>query len=161
MTVYLMHTAAWSLAGFLLGWLLGHLGRTVQEIGEVVAMTQEPPRYVAPRRSTVTWERAAGVVLVILAAVTLVTAAASARQLQAVTECQTSYNNALRDLLDQRSAATTRVRTAQREFITALSAPGVDTLDDARPALDRYRTAIVADADEREHTPVPAPPNCE
>lgn len=155
-----MHSAAWSLAGFLLGWLLGHLGRKIHDLEEVVAMPSSRPTH-RPRRMPFTWERVAGVVLIVLSAATIVTAATSAHQLQQTTKCQTVYNVALRDMLWQRTDSTQRVRQAQREFITALSAPEVQTLDEARPALDRYRLAIEADAAARDRTPVPAAPNCE
>lgn len=158
---YLMHSAAWSLAGFLLGWLLGHLGRRISNLEEVVSMPPSSRPAHRPGRSPFTWERVAGVVLVVLSAVTIITAATSAHQLQRTTECQTAYNVALRDLLGQRTESTQRVRQAQRDFIAALAAPGVETLDEARPALDRYRGAIEADAAARDRTPVPAAPNCE
>lgn len=155
-----MHSAAWSLAGFLLGWLLGHLGRKIHDLEEVVAMPAASRPGYRPGRTPVTWERVAGVILVLLSAATIITAATSAHQLQQTTECQTAYNMALRDMLGQRTESTQRVRQAQREFIAALSTGGVETLAEARPALDRYRVAIDADSADRDRTPVPVAPNC-
>ncbi|MBB5159908.1 hypothetical protein [Saccharopolyspora phatthalungensis] len=161
MTVaYLLNSVAWSLAGFLLGLLLGQLGRAVQDLEEVVAVTHKTTPPSRRRRPLLTWERAAGIVAV-LSAVTLVTAATSAYQLQQKTEFQTRYNVALRNLLESRTQANQRVRDAQAEFIAALAAPNLNPRDPAlRTALDRYHAALEADRAEHARVPVPEAPDC-
>lgn len=160
MITYLMHSGAWSLAGFLLGWMLGVIGRHAQE-GRTMPSHQQPPRPRSARDRGFIVERVAGIALVVLAAVTLITAAVSARQLQTVTECQTRYNVQLGHLLDNRSASAVKLRDAQREFITALAAPDAGFEDQAtKDAFLRYRAALDADAANRQRNPVPDPPNC-
>lgn len=152
MITYLMHSGAWSLAGFLLGWLLGQFGRRV--------LGDHDDGVVVMKRRPITVERLLGAVMVVLAVVTLVTAAIAARQLQDATACQSRYNVALEAVLEARTLSTTHMRQAQREFIAALSTPDAIENPKTRAALDRYRAAIEHDDQVRTQTPLPDPPAC-
>lgn len=160
MIVYVFHSLAWSLAGFVLGWAAGRLGRDVQQTREAVMPNHARPR-TRPRPRVHT-EHITGAVVVVLALITMVTSVHTTRELQAATECQAHFNDVYRAALVERSESTANVRRAQTDMATALSAPGAE-LDNppVRDALARYLDAIRRDEQSRAGNPVPENTPCQ
>lgn len=157
MIVYVLHSLAWSLAGFVIGWSLGRLGRDVQQTREAVM-----PNHTHTRpRPRVHIEHVVGGVVVALAVITMLTAIHTTRELQAATECQRHFNDVYRAALVERSESTANVRRAQSDMAAALSAPGAE-LDNppVRDALARYLDAIRRDEQSRSANPVPDNNTC-
>lgn len=152
MIAYVLHSLAWSLAGFVIGWGAGRLGREVQQTREAVM-----PNHTRTRpRPRVHLEHIVGAVVALLAIVTMLTSIHTTRQLQAATQCQKHFNDIYRSALVERSDSTATVRRAQAEMAVQLSAPDAE-LDSppVRAALGRYLDAIRQDEQNRAQNPVP------
>lgn len=152
MIAYVLHSLAWSLAGFVIGWGAGRLGREVQQTREAVM-----PNHTRTRpRPRVHLEHIIGAVVALLAIVTMLTSIHTTRELQAATQCQKHFNDIYRSALVERSDSTATVRRAQAEMAAQLSAPNAE-LDSApvRAALTRYLDAIRQDEQSRSQNPVP------
>lgn len=156
MIVYVLHSLAWSLAGFVIGWSLGRLGHDVQQTREAVMPNHTRARTRPRPRPRVHIEHVIGAVVVALAVITMLTAIHTTRELQNATRCQQHFNDVYRAALVERSESTANVRRAQTDMATALSAPGAE-LDNApvRDALARYLDAIRRDEQSRSANPVP------
>lgn len=152
MIAYVLHSLAWSLAGFVIGWGAGRLGREVQQTREAVMPSHTRPR----RRPRVHLEHVIGAVVALLAVVTMLTSIHTTRQLQTATECQRHFNDVYRSGLVERSESTARVRRAQAEMAAQLSAPNAELESPpVRAALGHYLEAIRQDEQNRSQNPVP------
>lgn len=166
MTFYVVHSLAWSLAGFILGWVLGQFGREVRQIGREVREIErreigEPMPEPEPRWKRPQIEHIVGIVVVILAAITMVTAVASAARLQSVTECQSHFNTTYRNALAERTESTAKVRQAQVDMVVELGAPGSDlNSPEVRKYLNIYRDVLRQDDQARLANPLPPTVRC-
>lgn len=135
---YLVQSLAWSLCGFLVGWLLGGLGREL--IG-------------APMR---VWsQRVIGLVVIVMAVITMITSVSVNLRLERVTQCQAQFNADYRQALAERVDAANQEREAQRILIVSITR-GTDD----QQALNGYLSALdAADANRREN-PLPPHVNC-
>lgn len=157
MTAYIAQSLVWSLAGFILGWVLGRLGRGVQEMEEVL-MPQQARR---PWRSRVSPERVIGAVILVLAAVTMVTSVVAVNRLQTAAECQSRFNDIYRRALIERSESTSEVRSKQAQLATALAAENASLADpNVKQSLRIYLDAITADETSRKANPIPDNVRC-
>lgn len=135
---YVFTSLAWSLCGFLAGWLLGGLGRDL--IGAPLHL----------------WtERVIGIVVVILAVVTMVTSVSVNARLENVISCQAAFNANYRQALADRNEATNQERDAQRKLILSITQGGND-----QQALTEYLDALNATNANRAENPLPLRTNC-
>lgn len=156
MTVYVLHSLAWSLAGFVIGWAAGSLGRDVHQTREAIV-----PSHARNRTARVHMGNIIGVVVVALALITLITGVHNTRGLQQATECQARFNDIYRAALIERSESTAHVRRAQTDMANALSAPGAElNSPPVREVLRRYLNAIRDDENSRTANPIPDNTTC-
>lgn len=120
-------------------------------------------------RQQPTWRRLdlrqlIGLVVVILAAITMIMAVAVNRRLEVSISCQAQYNAEYRNALTERTEAANEERIAQRQLIVAITQnastdPAVRK-NQSRDALSTYLTSL-NDADrKRDQNPLPAPRRC-
>lgn len=98
-------------------------------------------------------DRIAGMIVVVLALITMIAAVTANVHLEQTTACQAQFNQSYREALAERTDAATKERNAQRTLVLAVS--DADPSNN-RAALDAYRTALDrADAQRHAH-PVPS-----
>lgn len=102
-------------------------------------------------------EHAIGVVILLLAAVTMVTAVSADVRMQRAVACQAQFNQDYRAALAERTTAANDERGAQRNLLSAIT----DTdPSNNRPALDQYRAILDAADAQRAANPVPVVREC-
>lgn len=164
--VYLANSAAWSLVGFVGGWLLATVGRDVKDIREAVMHDEEAPVAEPPvhhveaqvgRSDTAT--RWLGIVVALLAIVTVAQALYLNRKQAEVVECQTNFNNTFSEVSTLRSKLANEDRLALQNMLLALYRQR--GADEAR-RLETFRewvTTVERNEREREANPLPALPH--
>ena len=156
MTTYLLHSLAWSAAGFVLGWFLGRLGREVATIGETV-MPAHARR--SPRRIRLHTEHLIGLVVVLLAACTIAASVVVNARLEKATDCQAAFNAAYSDALAERTEAANNERAAQRELLQAIVHGQASDAEQrravARDAMTRYLERLRQVDQQRASNPLP------
>lgn len=97
-------------------------------------------------------DRYLGLVVVLIAVLTMFTAVSANVHLEHATACQAQFNQTYRDALAQRTDAATEEREAQRQLVIAVSDadPGNN-----RAALDAYRSVLDRADAQRSANPVP------
>src|SRR5690606_36698706 len=96
MTAYLLHSLAWSAAGFVLGWFLGRLGREVATIGETVTPAHARR---SPRRIRLHTEYLIGLMVVQIAACTIAASMILNARLEKATDFHAAFNAVYSDAL--------------------------------------------------------------
>lgn len=154
MIAYIVHSLLWSITGFVVGWFAGRLGRDVHTLKETVMPEHPRPWY----RRRISRDALFGIVIVVLAVLTVASSVLATWQLSAATQCQEQFNNQYRAALEVRSDAAARVRAAQRTFIQAISERPADPQQAAlqrQAAISTYLAAL-DDADRRAgENPIP------
>ena len=111
-----------------------------------------------------TAQQVIGIVVVILAAITMVIAVSGNMRLEASISCQAAFNNEYRNALAERTRAADEERIAQRTLIVAITqSTGNDPVarrNQSRDALNTYLSSL-NDADhKRDQNPLPPPRRC-
>lgn len=139
---YVWASALWAIAGLISGYVLGRAGSNMAE------------KATLRRTISDTW---LGIILVMLALVTVLGLTISNQQTEARIRCQTQFNSAFISALEERSAAARSERQAQRDLLTAVAVPRADIPE----ALSRYRVSLDRADAERSRNPYPAINQCE
>lgn len=144
MTFYVVASMLWALAGLAVGFTLGRAGRVFQ-----------PPKESAVPHTTSRGmaDRVVGLVVVIMAVVSVIAMSISINRQERIATCQADFNTRFAAALQERNDAAARERAAQRELLTSNG--------DRRAAIDEYLRGL-AEADQaRAENPLPARPTCE
>lgn len=165
--VYVLHSLMWSGAGFVLGWLLGHLGREVSAMTQFRTGTNGNSAARAARPQWLNYfglERVIGLVVVVLATITMVVAVSVNSRLERVISCQAQFNSEYGAALTERTQAADQERAAQRKLlVTILSAPPSDPPTRAalsRQAMSEYINALNSADSRRNQNPLPHQRQC-
>lgn len=102
----------------------------------------------------ISFQRALGVILVLLSLATIVLVAAQTTRLSNTTECQAEYNSAYTKALQDRSEAARQERAAQRTLLVTLLSGPIPP-EQARKAFDAYLASLDASDRERDSAPIP------
>lgn len=144
MTTYVLNSAMWALAGLIVGYLLGQLGRRALRPGEPM-----PARFTRA-------DHVLGLIVIVLALASVIVTAVSVHRQQQLIECQTNYNRAFTSALSERNEAAARERAAQRELLTSTATDQAGWTAVRQRYLD-----VLAQADaQRNANPLPEDPRC-
>lgn len=100
-------------------------------------------------------ERVIGIVVVVLAVVTMLISVSVNAQLESVTACQSAFNANYRQALADRTEVANREREAQRTLIVSITQGGND-----QQALNEYLNALNVSNANRRDNPLPTRANC-
>jgi uncharacterized protein HemX len=146
---YIVNSAAWSAAGFLIGTLFTRGAKEVHEIREAVVEDDSKQHRHAPPTN-----RLIGIVVVILAVITVANSAYFTWQQQQVSDCQADVNSQFIEALKSRSSTADDDRTALKELATTI----VNHPEQAGEALQDYVSTLKASDKERKRNPLPPLP---
>lgn len=152
MTTYLVTALGWSLAGFLLGYMLGRAVREVHEIKEAVVSKNPRPGTRHARRIDVYQVIGAFVVVMAIASVMVMTKQITTRQGEI--ECRADVLNETIEVLDQRAQIAGQDRAALDEFMAKVFSPDVDE-ESAHRAYLKYTKKIARHNDQRSDLSYP------
>jgi hypothetical protein len=130
---------AYSAAGFVVGLLVGLVGRRI-------SMSEHIPR----------WRVALGLLILAMTTYAMITGVLTARHDRAVTECQSALNATFRAALIERASAQNIQNDAQATYLDIVANPAT-TPQQRMAALNVYRISL-ADARARRDA-APIPPN--
>jgi len=142
---------AWSIAGFVIGLAAGWVARAVFEIKEAV-VPESTPRVERRRRSS-DRTRILGVVVIVLAVFSVISASYQVHEQRQLAQCLATHNAAFADALQQRAEIADDDRAALTRMVRRVvtSTKARETLD----ALNDYLRTIREGAAEREQIPLP------
>lgn len=146
-TLYILNALVWSVAGFLVGYVVARMSKDVHTIKEAVVDREktEPGPYLPTRLF--------GVVLVVMAIATVAAIAISNVQQQQVFDCQTDVNRELVRATNQRADFAARDRKALTDMLTTvLTEPNERA---RREAVEDYVAASEHTQGERSRSPLP------
>lgn len=152
---------AYSLLGFVIGYIVGKAGAEVHEIKEVVAPDHHPA-HEAPLPTkkrgimNITKSRGLGVLLIILALVTVLLSTLTAIDLRNQADCRDSYNLRFYEAYVVRARAADSDRKSFNQMLYALNDPD---LQKRRAAYVKYLDDIKKTDAQRKKNPLPFPPN--
>lgn len=141
---YIWSSALWALAGLLVGYFIGRAGREV-----VITET-------STARRTSVGDNVIGVVVILLAIVTVMGLAFQASEAKRAMQCQTEFNIQFMRSIQERQESAATERQAQRELLTAIVAPGRS----GGGAIQRYIDSLNAADAQRTANPYPIQPDC-
>lgn len=148
---YALLSLFWTLAGLVCGYTLGAAGCTDTRPSEVVMVDAPPPPWW---RRHLIGSRIFGVVLVVLALLSVILGAAYVNRQSDIVTCQNEYNRAFASALAERNEAAGRERAGQRQLLDAALGPNRDRAA-LNEAYQQYR-ALLAGADaQRDANPLP------
>lgn len=155
-----------SIGGFLLGFVMARIGQRVEEVSEVIVDGKNPAE-MPPRRPRFSWRQVLGVIVLLLAVLSTVTAAvatreqrASAEQMRRISECQAEFNRSYRLALTERASAATEERKAMRTMLEAILSP-VSGPDAQRAAITQYYASLDQADKTRAENPLPTTDRCQ
>lgn len=149
MTAYFLSSVLWTLAGLAVGYSIGSAGNQ--------------PQRVAPRENRVARSRTdvvVGVLLLILAVISVSTMSVSLTSQERVVECQARFNEAFSNALRERVDAANQERAAQRQMLSAVLDPN-GTRETRLAALESYDKSLAEADTNRSENPLPDRPRCE
>lgn len=152
---YVLSSLVWSVGGFAFGFAVGRGLRSLDSINRKTPMpdnnepdSERPHRTRKPRT-----EQLFGVVLVVLAVLSVVGVGLQTWRLNEATTCQAAFNDAYTEALRKRTSAAATERNAQRELLlTMLNQP---TPDKARDALQTYLDSLARADQVRTDAQIP------
>ena len=152
---------AYSLLGFVIGYIIGKAGAEVHEIKEVVAPDHHPAHEAHTVRKqgfmhAITKSRGVGVLLIVLALVTVLLSTLTAIDLRDQAECRDRYNMRFFQAYVTRSKAADADRASFNALIYALNSPDPDA---RRASYLRYVEEIKQTDTQRKKNPLPNPPD--
>lgn len=153
--VYVVNSLAWSLVGFVLGWLLASLRRDVTDIREAIVRdetTDEREHQRIDRAS-----RVLGIIVALLAVVTVVQAYVFQRERAEVIGCQTQYNAAIADATRARAQLANEDRHALNTLLLSIYERRGDERAQLRAYTDWVNTTRRTEVERKQH-PLPELP---
>lgn len=120
--LYVAQSAVWGACGFVGGFLAGRAAKDVHTLaqtadrGDTVDEQASPPRRRRPRAEWVL-----GIVVLLLAILTVAQGIVESTATRRVVQCQTTYSNAFSDALDARTQASTQAQDALDQLVTAIA----------------------------------------
>jgi hypothetical protein len=153
---------AYSLLGFVIGYIIGKAGAEVHDIKEVVAPGHHPAHEAkpTPRKQglmhAITKSRGVGVVLILLALVTVLLSTLTAIDLRDQAQCRDRYNTRFFQAYVTRSKAADADRNSFNQLLYALNDP-----DPAkrRVSYQKYVDETKQTDAQRKKNPLPNPPD--
>jgi hypothetical protein len=159
---YVLNALAWSLGGFALGYTFAAATRDLHSIKEAV-VPEETPRH-APLRPFIA-NRALGVLLVVMALITVVAVALATQRRSDISECQAEVNRDLITALAARSKIADNDRAALDALILAIVSnqdlPERKRQRLGREAIDNYVATIAESKEARAKVDMPQPDDYE
>lgn len=149
-TYYFVSSVLWTMAGLIVGYVIGSAGSHPQQ--------KAPTRETSVARSRT--DVVVGVVLLILAVVSVSTMSVSLSAQERVVECQSRFNEAFSNALRERIDAAKNERGAQRDLISAMLDQNASP-DTRRQALETYDQKLAEADTNRSENPLPDRPRCE
>jgi hypothetical protein len=159
---YLTLSFAWSLVGWLIGFLMGRSTVAVDAIADDVVQGEGDavPEAKQPARRRWSMNHAIGAVVLALGIFTAVQAIIQSDATDRLAECQIAYSNGFADALDARSQATSEAQDALDELLTTVAAitPTPEGRDAFRSALSEYLSKRAAAKQAQAENPYPPAP---
>lgn len=158
---YVISSVGWSLVGFVGGWLVASLRSDVTVIREAVVHDDEhiEHEHELPRRADIA-TRVLGIVVALLAIVTVVQGVVSSRRDAEIVDCQTDFNTEFARVVSLRSELTDADRDALENLMLTLNEQANDRAA-RREAFDQYVDTIRATRAQRAEHPLPELPKGE
>lgn len=149
---------AYSLLGFVLGWLVGREARKIEEVHRVVVEEgEEMSESVAEVEKTP--QSKFGVFLVVLAIFTVIQTAYFSYEQNRVTECLSNYNHSLAEVQNLRAQWLDQDRQAFIEFFDTYQ--GNPTEEERRAAFFNLIETYEKNTERRKSTPLPRLEKCD
>lgn len=153
---------AYSLLGFVIGYIIGKAGKEVHDIKEVVAPDHHAAHEAKPTPKkrglmhSITKSRGVGVLLIVLALVTVLLSTLTAIDLRNQAECRDRYNVRMFQAFVARAKANDLDRASFNQMLYALNDPDATK---RRAAYVRYLADIKKTDAQRAKSPLPNPPD--
>ena len=153
---------AWSLAGFLLGYLLGRAGREIHEVKEAVVTDTQCPTESRRRPGVFGFVQTQwfGAILIILAVATVSVSGYTLNKQGRLLDCQTAYNIAYADALKERTMAAGTDRQATRDMVGTIAGieavPAEQRRGVYQSALTKFLTTTANADAQRNRNPLPS-----
>lgn len=151
---YLINSAAWSVVGFISGWLLATVGRDVKDIKEAVV----PDRVKQQRAPHPNGMRVLGIVVALLAIVTVVQGYMLSSKQAAVVECQATYNDRFAEATQRRAALADEDREALTNMLLGLYRQRDDSERERLRTFEQWVETTQRNERYREAHPLPELP---
>jgi len=160
---YVLNSLGWSLVGFLVGWLAASLRRDVSVIKEALVdhdQEQEPPVVVVhhPHSATATATRILGIVVALLAVITVGQGVVSARRDAGITECQARYNHQFARAMGVRVNLADRDRRALQTMLVTIYRKRDAPPQERLAAFQEWVDTVERTERERKDHPLPELP---
>ena len=155
MTFELLQSMAWSIVGFLIGWVLGHQAQSIEDIRETIV----PEKVVRDDKERVAlskkgwWILGLAVLSVVQGAVFGWQSRESAQRSQETAQCQAQFNQDFITVIQQRAIWATEDQLAQRKMLQIWS--NATTRKQAKDALVAYLATVRENDQKRAATPLP------
>ena len=154
----ILGSSAYSVFGFLCGWLLGHEARILREVQGAVTGNESSEIYTDHRRKG-PWYSSLGVFLVLLASFTVLQSAYFTFQQREATSCLTEYNEDFAVVAQLRSDWVEEDRLALVEFFHTYDSGASERVRDQ--SFANLMRTFERNGEKRASTPLPALENCE
>lgn len=161
MIEYVVSSLGWSLLGFIVGWITASLRKDVTAIKERVMPDEDParsgpePDLRDPHTSTDRATRWLGIIVALLAIVTVTQGVIAQRRIGEVTECQANFNSQFAEATAIRSKLATEDRLALQNMLLSLYRQR--GADEARRLETFKEWVVTVESNERERQENPLP----
>lgn len=154
-----VNSLAYSLLGLIIGFVLGRATKEVHEIKEKIVEPDHHPQHEKPSRKQgqgVMKSRTLGVMLIVLALLTVLMSSLTAVQDRAQSDCFRRYNVAFGKAFSERAKAADADRASLNKMLTAINTP--DQATRAR-VYQQYLDELAQTDKQRKANPLPQPPD--
>lgn len=162
---YITESASWAVVGFVGGYILGRVALTAPT---GAMMTSDPPDATGPaharrHRWRPTGQQLLGIVVFILALVTVAQGLIQTTVTRRIVECQQQYANQFADALDARTAASNNTQNALDTLVSTVGhvldePPSAQASAELSHAVTAYlNTRATLKREQQEHPYPPAP----
>ena len=148
-TSYVISSALWSVAGLAVGYIAGL-------VTAARCQREHVPEGMPPPHQQQRFGRAIGVLVLVMAVVSVCTAAVTIDRQSALVACQTEFNQRFVASLEGRAASATQERAAQRTLLTTQ----YTTPEAWQVAKAAYLQALDRADAYRDANPLPEQPRC-
>lgn len=155
---YIVSSLGWSLLGFTVGWITASLRTDVTAIKERIVPDSNPTRAERHHESTDRATRWLGIIVALLAVVTVTQGVVTQRRVGEVTECQAEFNAEFAETSTVRSRLANEDRLALQNMLLALYQQR--GADEARrlETFKKWVRTVEASERERQRNPLPELP---
>lgn len=151
---------AYSLLGFVVGWLVGHEAQTIEEIRDAVVSEEEADAMDRNVRERTRLGKV-GIFLIVMAIFTVIQSAYFSFEQNKATKCLAEYNNDLASVQQVRAKWADEDRKAMMDFFDTYQSQPPPNQEERIRAFEKLTSTYDKNTERRKDTPLPHLKRCD